>query len=178
LFFSPNAIDVPGLYWGCHWAGGIVSPANPTYTVEELEFQLKISGAKGLVVHASLLDTTVAAAKRVDIPVARILAVGGHSEAAGVVDVDTMLSDAGATIARPMLDPMTDTAFLVYSSGTTGRPKGAMVTHTNVVAAITLQRHFEEEHLDCTKDRILALLPTFHIFGMSKFEQTSSHFGH
>lgn len=69
LLFAPNDIDVPTLLWGCLWAGGVVSPVNPTYTADELKHQLSDTGAKALVVHTSRLDTAIAAAKRVDFPV-------------------------------------------------------------------------------------------------------------
>ena len=78
-----------------------------------------------------------------------------------------MLSSGISGGSRRKIDLATDTAFLVYSSGTTGKPKGAIVTHTNFVADITLQRHGEGKHLDWRKDRLLAPLPTYHIFGMS-----------
>src|ERR1700712_3435806 len=51
--YVPNDIDVPPVVLGTLWAGGIVSPANPGYTVAELVYQLKDSGAKALATHAS-----------------------------------------------------------------------------------------------------------------------------
>lgn len=167
MLFAPNHIDVPALYWGCHWAGGVVSPANPTYTIDELKYQLDNSGAKGLVAHESLLHIAAAAAKRVNLPVKKILVVGDHSPAAGLQHVKSMLADSTIQVTRPVMNAATDTAFLVYSSGTTGQPKGAILTHTNVVAANVLLKQIEDEHMDCQKDQILALLPTYHIFGRS-----------
>ncbi|KAJ5783258.1 hypothetical protein N7457_005032 [Penicillium paradoxum] len=167
LFFAPNHIDVPALYWGCQWAGGIVSPANPTYTIDELKYQLDDSGAKALVVHAPLLHTAAAAAKRVGLPVAKILVVGDDSPTAGLQHVESMLANGESEVTRPKINAVTDSAFLVYSSGTTGRPKGAILTHINIVASLLLLQTIEAYHMDCKKDRILALLPTYHIFGMT-----------
>jgi acyl-CoA synthetase (AMP-forming)/AMP-acid ligase II len=166
LVFSPNSLDAPSVYWGCLWAGGIVSPANPTYGVDELMYQLKNSGAKAIVVHSSLFQTALSAAKNVGLPVSNIWISGPHSPATEMQHIESMLSSEIAGGSRPQVNPATDTAFLVYSSGTTGKPKGAMVTHTNFVADIILQRQVEGEHLDWRKDRLLALLPTYHIFGM------------
>ncbi|KAJ5608336.1 AMP-dependent synthetase/ligase [Penicillium hordei] len=59
-----------------------------------------------------------------------------------------------------------DTAFLVYSSGTTGRAKCAMISHRNVVAAAKLQTAIDSAHIDWRPDRTLAVLPTYHIFGL------------
>lgn len=168
MVFSPNFIDAPSVYWGCHWAGGVVSLANPKYTTDELNYQLMDSGAKAIVVHASLLDTALSAAKRVGFPISQIWVMGGHYPVADLQHIEPMLSDTHTQeVLRPRIDPTIDTAYLVYSSGTTGSPKGAMITHTNVVADIVLQRHVEGDHLGWSKDRFLALIPTYHIFGLS-----------
>ncbi|KAL9612657.1 MAG: hypothetical protein Q9204_008945, partial [Flavoplaca sp. TL-2023a] len=78
--FTPNSIDTPSVLWGCHWAGGIVSPANPAYTVDELAFQLKDSGAKALVTQRALLPTATKAAKQVGIPEDRIILLGDERD--------------------------------------------------------------------------------------------------
>lgn len=169
LVFAPNSVDAPLVYWGCHWAGGIVSPANPTYTPEELKYQIIDSDAKAIVVHSSLVETALAAAKLISFSTSRIWVIGAQSPTADLQQVESMLIDAAIGGKRPTINPETDTAYLVYSSGTTGSPKGAMVTHTNVVVDIILQRHVEGEHLDWRKDRFLALIPTYHIFGKLTF---------
>ncbi|CAG8381149.1 unnamed protein product [Penicillium salamii] len=166
LTFSPNYLDAPSVYWGCHWAGGIVSPANPTYTADELKYQIIDSNAKAIVVHVSLRETALAASKLVGFPTSNIWVMGASSSVADLQHVESMLSVPTAAGSRPRINPAVDTAYLVYSSGTTGSPKGAMVTHTNVVADIILQRYVEGEHLDWRKDRFLALIPTYHIFGL------------
>ncbi|KAJ5195685.1 hypothetical protein N7449_006164 [Penicillium cf. viridicatum] len=166
LVFAPNDIDVPALFWGCHWAGGVVSPANPTYTADELKYQLSDTGAKALVVHTSLLDTAIAAAKRVDFPVAHMLVVGPDSPEAELQHVESMLGGGAPGTTRPKIDAAVDTAFLVYSSGTTGRSKGARITHTNIVAEIIIQGQVDGEHISWRHDRFLTFLPTYHIFGL------------
>jgi hypothetical protein len=132
-------------------------------------YQLVDSGAKAVVVHSSLLQTALSAAKHVGFPVSNLWIAGLHSPATELQHIEYMLSSEISGESRPHIDPATDTAFLVYSSGTTGKPKGAMVTHTNFVADIILQRAVEGEHLDWRKDRLLALLPTYHIFGVSHY---------
>jgi 4-coumarate--CoA ligase len=79
---------------------------------------------------------------------------------------------SGATRYRKTkVDPKKDLAFLVYSSGTTGKPKGVMLTHSNIVANI-IQISYSETPLDwkggpdSEGDKILAFLPFFHIYGM------------
>lgn len=167
LFFAPNDIDVPALFWGCHWAGGVVSPANPTYTADELEYQLSDTGAKALVVHTSLLDVAIAAAKRVDFPVAHMLVVGPDSPEAELQHVESMLGGGASGTTRPKIDSAVDTAFVVYSSGTSGRSKGARITHANLVSEIIIQGQVDGAHISWRHDRFLAFLPTYHIFGMA-----------
>ncbi|KAJ5762534.1 uncharacterized protein N7511_005916 [Penicillium nucicola] len=166
LVFSPNHIDIPLVYWGCHWAGGVVSPANPTYTAEELEYQLADSGAKALVIHPSLVKVATAAAYKVGLPVSNIWVVGAQPSEPGLGHVQSILASKTVGEIRPRIDPATDTAFLVYSSGTTGRPKGTLVTHTNIVANMTMQGQVDGPFMDWRKDRVLAVIPTYHIFGL------------
>ncbi|KAL1304952.1 hypothetical protein AAFC00_003862 [Neodothiora populina] len=165
--FTPNCIDTPPVMWGTHWAGGTVSPANPGYTVDELAFQLKDSGAKALVTQWAILDTARAAAKVVGIPEDRIILIGDTRDSNGRFKHFTSVRNtSGATkYRRTKLDPKNDLAFLVYSSGTTGHPKGVMLCHTNIVAN-TLQVTTGEGLLSW-KDSILAFLPFFHIYGLT-----------
>ena len=166
LLFAPNHIDVPTLFWGCHWAGGVVSPANPAYTADELESQLRDTGAKAMVVHTSLLDTAIAAAKRVGFPIAHMMVFGPPSSEAELQHVESMLGGGAPGAKRPKIDPVADTAFLVYSSGTTGRPKGTRITHHNIVTNLILQGRVEGPYMNWRQDRFLSFLPIYHIYGM------------
>ncbi|KAF3159406.1 hypothetical protein TWF751_000778 [Orbilia oligospora] len=67
---------------------------------------------------------------------------------------------------RPKFDPAKDLAFLVYSSGTTGLPKGVMLSHRNIVANI-LQGTAAEVNLKPESDTVLGFLPFFHIYGLT-----------
>lgn len=161
--------------WGTHWAGGIVSPANPGYTADELAYQLKDSGAKGIVTQKSLLDTVLKAAKTVNINTDRIILVGDEKDLEYKFKHFTSVRNLAGTsrYRKSKIDPDNDLAFLPYSSGTTGRPKGVMLTHTNV-ASNTLQNFsMEGRHLKPTGgpngkgDKLLAFLPFFHIYGLT-----------
>ncbi|KAF2499277.1 4-coumarate-CoA ligase 2 [Lophium mytilinum] len=173
--FTPNCIDTPAITWGCHWAGGILSPANPGYTVEELAFQLKDSGAKALVTQVALLATAKKAASIVGIPHDRIIVMGDERDKeARVKHFSSIRNTSGtARYRRTKVNPAEDLAFLVYSSGTTGHPKGVMLTHRNIVAN-TLQAISGEVNMlkwdngpDKSGDRIIAFLPFFHIYGLT-----------
>lgn len=171
--YSPNSIDTPIVTWGCHFAGGVLSPANPGYTVDELSFQLKDSGAKALVTQAAQLDIATEACQRVGIPMDRIILIGDGRDSR-FKHFTSVRNIAGTSrYRRAKVDPARDLAFLVYSSGTTGHPKGVMLSHTNIVAN-TLQMSAGEPNLSSQPrdgqpdgDSVLAFLPFFHIYGLT-----------
>ncbi|OCT46576.1 putative 4-coumarate--CoA ligase 1 [Cladophialophora carrionii] len=184
--FVPNDIDVPPVVLGTLWAGAIVSPANPGYTVAEMVYQLKDSGTKALCTHFSVLDTARKAAREAGIPESNIFLLGEKQKDASVkIKHWTSIRNLDGTqrFRKPKLDPKTDLAFLVYSSGTTGRPKGVRLTHFNMTSNIE-QTHSAEGWLTWngtstppnsdiplpargTGDKILACLPFFHIYGLN-----------
>ncbi|RJE17148.1 AMP-binding enzyme, partial [Aspergillus sclerotialis] len=112
IVFSPNSIDIPALIWGCHWAEGIVSPANPAYSVDEFKYQVVDSGAKSMAVHSSCLSIAMAAAKLTGFPLARIVVFGDDTSQLGVNHVKSMTSESTPGMTRTSLDPACDAAFL------------------------------------------------------------------
>ncbi|KAJ5783019.1 hypothetical protein N7457_004793 [Penicillium paradoxum] len=172
--YTPNSIDTPVVMWGTHWAGGVVSPANPAYTVHELAFQLKNGGATVLVTQLPHLEAAKAAAKQAGIPESRILLIGDELDPEGKIKHFTSIRPTtGASYQQTMVNPEKDLAFLVYSSGTTGMPKGVMLSHRNIVANSLQLAASEGGELtwnggaDGKGDRILAFLPFFHIYGLT-----------
>lgn len=181
--FAPNDIDAVPIVFGTLWAGGVVSPANPGYTVPELVYQLKDSGAKLLVTHLSVLDNAKKAAKEAGIPESNIILLGRDSDPSRTAKHWTRVRNLAGTsrYRRPKFSPKTDLAFLVYSSGTTGRPKGVRLSHHNMTSNIEQSRHVEphltwdgSSHVpgipDAPKgkgDKVLACLPFFHIYGLN-----------
>ena len=169
--FSLNCIDTPALTWGTLWANGVVSPANPAYSVSELSFQLKDSKAKAVLTQAPFLKTVLKAAKNANIPPSRVLLIG---EGGGVEDVkhftDLIRMANDNEIERRSMRLPNDLAYLVYSSGTTGLPKGVMLTQRNIVAQILMVTVAQSElswkgGRNGSGDTVLAVLPLYHIYG-------------
>ena len=165
--------------WGTHWCGGIVSPANPGYSADELAFQLKDSGAKVLVTQLPVLEIARKAAQKVGIPDDHIILIGDKKDPEGKFKHFTSVRNISGTqrYRKAKIDPANDLAFLVYSSGTTGLPKGVMLCHRNIIAN-TLQVTAGEVPYLTSKDSILAFLPFFHIYGLTVILHQSMYNGY
>lgn len=151
-----------------------MSPANPAYTAEELAYQLKDSGAKALVTQLDFLETAIKAAEIVGLDREMIWLMGDkRTTDASFKHFSSVRNISGASRYRKTkIDAANDLAFLVYSSGTTGLPKGVMLTHQNVCSNLLQLEASEGRNLswkgahEGKGDNILAFLPFFHIYGM------------
>src|SRR3954452_21107355 len=157
--FCPNTLWYPVVFHGIAAAGCVMSPINSLYTPEEIAFQLRDSGAKVLVTVSPFLDRAQEAAAK--SPVDEIIVLDGAEGHASLVDLLT--SDAPSVQVE--FDPAEDLVTLPYSSGTTGLPKGVMLTHRNLVADVSQARPLVE--LAEGDERIIAVLPFFHIYGLT-----------
>lgn len=117
-FYAPNNIDTPVVNFGLHWAGGVASPANPTYTVDELAHQLQDSGAKALITTKSFLPAAWRAAQMVGIPRERVLLLGQEGDDTGKFVHWRDITAKGAWVKpkKTPIDAKKDLAYLVYSS--------------------------------------------------------------
>jgi acyl-CoA synthetase (AMP-forming)/AMP-acid ligase II len=157
--FSPNTMWYPVVFHGIAAAGCVMSPINSLYTPEEIAFQLRDSGAKVLITVSPFLDRAQEAVAKA--PVDEIIVLDGAEGHSSLVDLLT--SDAPS--AQVEFDPAEDLVALPYSSGTTGLPKGVMLTHRNLVANVSQARPLVE--LAEGDERIIAVLPFFHIYGLT-----------
>ncbi|EKG13836.1 AMP-dependent synthetase/ligase [Macrophomina phaseolina MS6] len=163
---TPNTVDVAAVACGTLFAGGVVCPFNNLYTVEELASQLKSSGAKALVTNVACLEVAREAALIVGMPLDRILLVG-VADPKRQFRYFSSLQSTSDNIKKAAVNPKEDLAFLVYSSGTTGLPKGVMLTHENMVANTLQASVIDGDRTNWQRDRGLGFLPMYHIYGIS-----------
>jgi acyl-CoA synthetase (AMP-forming)/AMP-acid ligase II len=154
---SPNIPEYAIVFHGVALAGGVVTPINPTYTVEEIAYQLEDSGARYVVTIQLFLEQARAAAASSEVE--EIFVIG---EADGARSFFELLA-ADPMVGQVEIDPATDVVVLPYSSGTTGLPKGVELTHRNLVANLS---QTEPSTTVTPEDVVLAVLPFFHIYGM------------
>lgn len=156
----PNLPAFAVVYHGILRAGGTATTLNVLYTDEDITKQLTDCRAVALVTVSPLLPQAEKAAAAVGIPADRLVVIDGVD---GHPSLGSLLGE-GAAAPDVSFDPATHVAALPYSSGTTGKPKGVMLSHRNLVANVAQIRPRIGFGSD---DRVLALLPFFHIYGMT-----------
>jgi long-chain acyl-CoA synthetase len=156
--YCPNSPEFAVAYAGILKAGATVVPINLLINIEEIAYILADSGARGLIFHGALAEPAQRA--RAQAPgLAFAVAIGGDAD--GALAWDGLLQ-ATAPAPEPVLVPEEDLAVILYTSGTTGRPKGAMLSHANLVANTGSVR--EAMHWRPGEDVVLVVLPMFHAF--------------
>ncbi|TDI23268.1 MAG: 4-coumarate--CoA ligase family protein [Acidobacteria bacterium] len=155
--YSPNVPEYAIAFFGVATAGGVNTTVNPLYTVDELKRQLVGAGAKFLVTVPQFLENAQDAAAGTSV---EEVFVFGEAEGATPF---TALSESDGEPPDVDIDPQADLVALPYSSGTTGLPKGVMLTHHNLVANLC-QTHSVEQLSD--QEVLIGILPFYHIYGM------------
>lgn len=150
----PNVPAFPVVFFGSLLAGAIVVPMNPLLKSGEIDFFFTNSGAKVAFVWPDFVEE---ATKGAENSGTRIVPCGPMGP------VDGALED-GDPIAEPTPREDDDTAIVLYTSGTTGRPKGAELTHRNV--HLNAYRSAVDIQNTRPDDVIMGCLPLFHVFGL------------
>jgi len=158
--YSPNLPEYAVAFHAVTLLGGIVTTINPLYTIDELVHQLNDSGATYLVTISMFLENAKAAAAR-----SKVTEIFTFDPVAGATPFASLLESDG-TLPDIQINPAEDISVLPYSSGTTGVSKGVMLTHRNLVANIVQCEGVTGVDVVSSEDRIIGVLPFFHIYGM------------
>ncbi|MFE0462435.1 AMP-binding protein [Kitasatospora sp. NPDC058965] len=156
---SFNSIQYPIALYGAIKAGATVTTVSSLATPEELAGQLRDSGARWIVSARLLLPVALAAAEGLEVRETFVLD--------GADGVHRTLADLRACTApapEVAIDPALDLAILPYSSGTTGLPKGVMLTHRSIATNLA---QVAAVHTTEPGERVVGILPFFHIYGLS-----------
>ncbi|WP_432057290.1 4-coumarate--CoA ligase family protein [Streptomyces sp. bgisy022] len=156
---SPNTVAFPTAFYAATRAGASVTTVHPLATAEEFAKQLTDSGARWIVTVSPLLESARRAAE-IAGGVEEILVCDSAPGHRSLIDM------LACTAPEPEvdIDPAEDVAALPYSSGTTGLPKGVMLTHRQIATNLA---QLEPAITAGPGDRILAVLPFFHIYGLT-----------
>jgi long-chain acyl-CoA synthetase len=159
--FLPNCWEFCATYHAATLAGAIPTLLNPTYREREVRFQLENSGATVLVTDAP----NIAGINLAGLPRLRLVYSKRH-RVAGAQPFASLLKSASTSFPTPRESSDRTLAALPYSSGTTGLPKGVMLSHYNLVANIyqLLGPHGAKIN---SRDHILCFLPLYHIYGLN-----------
>jgi acyl-CoA synthetase (AMP-forming)/AMP-acid ligase II len=149
-FCAPNDCDFPVVLFGVTGAGGALTAINPALTEAEMARQLSDSGAVIAFADPDLVERV-------------ILAGGARLKRVFTLGSGLAADISGAGAGPISIDPASALAALFYSSGTTGTPKGVMLTHRNLVAMTIAMNPVEGT---TENDVTMAVLPFFHIYGM------------
>ncbi|KAL9130366.1 MAG: hypothetical protein Q9217_001424 [Psora testacea] len=172
---TPNHIFVPVAYLGIVAGGRIFSGANPVYTADEICYQVEDTGARIILVHPSLLQTARRAAEKAGLSSSALFIFSdtAHEPIDDIRDWSSILASPSDITAYRWphfngQESKQHTATINYSSGTTGLPKGVMITHHNLISNVAqgiCSKYAETPRSQCPPERWIAFLPLYHAYG-------------
>ncbi|WP_018922665.1 long-chain-fatty-acid--CoA ligase [Salsuginibacillus kocurii] len=163
----PNSAEYIITYFATMRLGGIIVQVNPLYQLDELEYLVADASPAWFVANDIQQKKWHALANSKDI---RSLYVPGSEvdEAEGVNRFYSFLKEGVSTELPPEeVNPSHDVAVIQYTGGTTGRSKGVMLTHSNLLANVEQSFAFSDGFLQVPGERMLSVTPFFHVYGMT-----------
>ena len=163
--FLPNCWEFGVAFHAAMLAGAVPTTLNPTYREREVRYQLETSEAVALITDGSLLTGIDLSG----LPALRRVYTIRTPGPSGSEPFDTLFeATGGIVVPRPVRDPKEMLATLPFSSGTTGLPKGVMLTHNNLVANVYQTLTVGEYGALNQDDVVLCFLPLYHIYGLDR----------
>lgn len=168
--YLPNSPQFLIAYYGILRAGMIAVPINPMLTGEDLAFIIKDAQLKAVISPVEAV-TTLEQAKTADLQIISTALTGQLDPASnpptpGVLALEALLANAASVVPEVGID-QNAIANLQYTGGTTGRSKGAVLTHANLLAnAVQFRDWFKNVYTD-GDGRFLGVIPFFHIYGLT-----------
>lgn len=166
LIFAPNSIQFPICFLGIIAIGAIATTSNPLYTVSELSKQVKDCNPKLVITVPELWEKV----KAFNLPTVILGPKASSSQiesSSRIVGFHDLVESSGPVSDFPSVNvKQTDTAALLYSSGTTGMSKGVILTHRNFIAS-SLMITMDQELAGEMHHVFLCVLPMFHVFGLA-----------
>jgi long-chain acyl-CoA synthetase len=151
--------------------GAVVTQLNPMYVEREIEHILKDSGAESIVVYSDAYPRVKNVMGQTALK--NVIVVDFEGEPEGLESGHERFGEVVCEDAEPAspvaVDPVEDSAVLQYTGGTTGVSKGVMLTHLNLVANVqqTLDVFVDDPNAFSNNQKIVAVLPFFHIYGFT-----------
>ena len=162
--YLPNCWEFGVVFHAAMMAGAIPTTMNPTYRDREVHYQMETTEAVALVSDGPWLEGINLSG----LPTLRKVYVVRNARGTGAETLSNLNSYPGsAAIPQPRHDPRLTIATLPFSSGTTGLPKGVMLTHHNIVANVYQTLTSGETGCVGEDDVILCFLPMYHIYGLT-----------
>lgn len=193
MLFSGNSIFNPIVVMGSIMAGAIYNSANPAYTPRELSHQLKDADPRFVLAAENCIDRALEAADLVGLDRNRVILFtelsmkpgdqlqwAAHASQAQHWSSLVASSDIGRSFVWEELNSPTlsdRTAILIYSSGTTGLPKGVELTHRNIIANMLQLKQIQLSDTTITSRRSLCVVPLYHALGLVHFSFTAPKWG-
>ncbi|XP_057475105.1 probable CoA ligase CCL7 [Actinidia eriantha] len=167
LIFAPNSIQFPLCFFGIVALGAIATTTNPMYTVSEISKQVKDCNPKLIITVPELWE------KVKGFGISSVILGSGNSNLSfttsnsKVMSFDSLIENSGSVVNLPEVAiRASDTAALLYSSGTTGMSKGVVLSHRNFMAA-ALMVSADQDLTGEMHSVYLCVLPMFHVFGLA-----------
>ncbi|GIO22551.1 long-chain fatty acid--CoA ligase [Oceanobacillus sp. J11TS1] len=167
----PNCPYYPISYYAALLCGATIVQVNPMYKTAELLHVLNDSEAEVLIVLDSLLPMIEKVKDQT--PLTTIITASFVSSC----EFDELLQDKGLPLPSVTIKPLEDVAVLQYTGGTTGRSKGAMLTHYNLVANTLQSYGTSQVRTVLGEERVLSISPLFHVYGMTSCMNVTFYIG-